>query len=255
MPNVLQQRVEEVINDLNISPREQKFIKPFIVYGFNMFHAGSTMFKQGAIIGIPINFTYKTVADIESNRLTLAGQQPVDWSRPEAEDLLNALIMSEHAQKFAIACEILKSRNFQVIFNSFSSMIVVGGMYTISHESNKRLKLFKKPLSVRAMLYCLVGLFGFGAWISMKDILTRIYEKSIDEKLSELGPNYVKGGLEFCDKIVKRNIALRALMDKDGQKIFSSTGNELSLWRQKSLQILQRKRFFDMKMQNLEFNI
>lgn len=42
-------------------------IKPFTVFGFDVFNAGTLYSKFGAIVGIPINFSYSSTEDIEKS--------------------------------------------------------------------------------------------------------------------------------------------------------------------------------------------
>jgi len=64
LPKV-QRLVDQVIQDLNLSKKERIAITPFIVYGFDVFHAGSTQLRSGAVIGIPVSFTYEEDHDVD----------------------------------------------------------------------------------------------------------------------------------------------------------------------------------------------
>jgi hypothetical protein len=92
----------------------------------------------------------------------------VSWGSEAGKDLLTAMVLSEEAQKFAIGREISHVQTHYVYMNSAFPSIVITSMYAFTTNCNNRLGLFSRPLAVRAILYCLVGLFGFGSWAFMK---------------------------------------------------------------------------------------
>lgn len=57
------------LNILQIGEDEKSLFKPFTVLGFDMFHAGTSYSKFGAIIGLPINFTYEDVDKIDKKQI------------------------------------------------------------------------------------------------------------------------------------------------------------------------------------------
>lgn len=60
----------EILNTESKDLAEGRLIhKPFHVYGFDMFSAGSIHSKWGSIIGIPGHFAYKSVDDIQKNKI------------------------------------------------------------------------------------------------------------------------------------------------------------------------------------------
>lgn len=92
---------QKCLDLLNISETHRKFIEPFSVFGFDLFHAGkfewllylnlkiniyivylmvnilfnsyvitgSTSSRFGVVVGIPVNFTYKTLDDVEKQNV------------------------------------------------------------------------------------------------------------------------------------------------------------------------------------------
>lgn len=97
-------------------------------------------------------------------------------------------------------------------------------------------------------MYGLVGLFGFGVYSFCKDYTQVQYDQSVDKELSEKNPIFVEGGKEFYEKSVSRNIALRKLMGRFGEKQYSALGNENFFIRQKCLPLVTRKSFFEEKL-------
>ncbi|PSN43937.1 hypothetical protein C0J52_03777 [Blattella germanica] len=69
----VRKRLEDVMDDMELSQKERQYIKPFTVFGFDMFHAGCTLTRTGAIIGIPSNFNYEKTTNC-NERLQLIGR-------------------------------------------------------------------------------------------------------------------------------------------------------------------------------------
>lgn len=51
-------------------------------------------------------------------------------------------------------------------------------------------------------------------------------EEDGDGAAAAMGMSYMEGGVEFYSKILGRNVALRQLMGKDGEKLYTVMGND-----------------------------
>ncbi|PNF25346.1 hypothetical protein B7P43_G10935 [Cryptotermes secundus] len=162
------------------------------------------------------------------------------------------MVLSEEAQKFAIGREIAYAQTLYVYMNSAFPAIVIISMYAFTTNCNNRLGLFGKPFALRAILYSLVGLFGFGSWAFMKDFTTVHYETQVDKEMCALGESYIKGGIEFYSKLLKRNIALRKLMGKKGEKLYTATGNDQYMMRQLHQPLTLRKEYCELQLQEFK---
>jgi hypothetical protein len=92
----------------------------------------------------------------------------VSWGSEAGKNLLAAMVLSEEAQKFAIGREIAYVQTPYVYLNSIFPALVITFMYAFTTTCNNKLGLLSRPRSLRATLYSLVGLFGFGSWAFMK---------------------------------------------------------------------------------------
>lgn len=246
----LQKLWTEVLHDLDLGKFHESLLKPFMVFGFDVWHEGSLRTRQGSIIGLPVNFTYHNIESIDKNQIIM-NNEPVDWSRDDAKKLLESFLLSDDGKKYAIAREILMTDNYNIIIQSIASALLTGGVYVLSAHLNDSLSLFDKPRTIRVFMYLVIASFAWGVWAMQKDILTRKYESSVDEKISQLGVKYVSGAIEFYDKMLQRNIALRTLLGTQGEKTFTCKGNEQFIIRMKKLPITHRKNFFEEKLKNL----
>ncbi|XP_035735708.1 transmembrane protein 177-like isoform X2 [Vespa mandarinia] len=205
MNNKVKELCKEVMDDLKIPENTQSLIKPFYVFGFHPFHAGTLNKTFGGIIGIPSNFLFRDTADAAVEKLVINNKE-LDQMNVKANDLFDSLILSENAQKYVIAREILK-----ILSNEVYSFAV-----------------------------------GYAFWVAFKDVVRCHIDANIDENISKLGLNYIDGGREYYEKELKKNIALRSLMEKDGEKSYYVNGNE-KRWGFMSLPLSERKSFFESK--------
>ncbi|XP_015597578.1 transmembrane protein 177 [Cephus cinctus] len=247
----LKKQFSEVLSDLKVMKLESKLIKPFMVTGFDLYRMGSTFSRLGSYIGLPINFEYTDPALIETSRI-LIKQEPVSWSQPAAKSLLESLVLSENAQKYGIAREVLRLQTNEVVATSICAPLTIIATYEACKKINNRFNLHQGPRSLRVILYLVTGSFVASLWLTVKDFITIRIEKDCDQTIAELGPEYVHGGLEFYDKMMKRNMALRTLLGEEGKKVFTVNGNEQFFIRQKRLPLFIRKEFFEKKLQELE---
>lgn len=177
--------------------------------------------------------------------------EPVQWSTESGKELLDALILSENAQIFAIAREVLYLDSLKFIFDSVYAPFACVFTYGLARTLNTKYNLYVKPLSLRLLMYTLSGLFGYGLYSFAKDMTQMGYDQKVDEELCKRGPLFVEGGKEFYEKTLQRNRALRTLMGPLGEKYYSVLGNERFFIRQPRLPILTRKDFYENKLKAL----
>ncbi|XP_064537917.1 transmembrane protein 177 [Drosophila montana] len=248
VPEAVQQRVNQAMDKLEIDPRERKFVKPFTVFGFDLFQAGTTKFRFGAALGIPVNYAYGSTDEIKRADIRFRDQQ-IDWTSDSGKLLEKAIVLTEDEQVFGLSKAILQLQTHRVLLNSIYPSLSFLMVYTIGHFLNLRLDLFARHGSVRFVLYTILGLFGVGSWCFMKDVNQVVTDAEIDKKLATLGPQFVAAGISYYDKHLKKNIALRNLI---GDNTYTALGNENYMLRQKSMPLTARKSFFEDKWQELQ---
>ncbi|XP_063822565.1 transmembrane protein 177 [Ostrinia nubilalis] len=254
----LEDRCKSCLDILKVPEVHRKLITPFSVFGYDLFHAGSTNSKYGVAIGIPVNFSYKSLEDIEKDSIQV-NLKNVDWTTEAGKKLADALILPEKVQQFAICREIMMTQNNKFLYESAYPFACLFLAYNVSQFINTKLNLYIAPLSMRLTLYSIVGLFSMGTYFLMKDMTEVHYETSVDKKLCELGPEFVESGVIFYEKMLQRNQALRELMGKDGEAKYSKLGNENFAIRQPRIALSHRKQYFveklnEIKKENEEIN-
>ncbi|XP_046743889.1 transmembrane protein 177 [Diprion similis] len=246
----IKKQFNAVLDDLEVPDHIRGLIKPFIVNGFDLIHAGSTNLRSGVIIGIPLSFNYEELKDIDESTLVLEAKN-VDWKSAEGQNLLSSMLLSEEAKKFAIAQKVWRCQSHEIWMNCIFPMVSTAFAYTIAHRANVLLDSFHHPPIFRICLYTFVGMFSIATWAALKDFAAMQYDSECDEELCKLGKDYIKGGQEYYGKILQRNVALRSLLGDYGAKLYSVKGNEQFLLRQKRMPLVHRKLYFDEQMKSL----
>ncbi|GJQ76991.1 hypothetical protein Trydic_g15186 [Trypoxylus dichotomus] len=144
----LKARFDKAVTLVGIGKEEQKLFKPFIVFGFDTFYAGTSYSKFGSIIGIPINFTYKDIDSIDRSLIKVKNES-VPWGMDEATQLLESFLLSENAQIYAIAKEIKTADCAKLILDMLYQTMGVIGCYSLSNLLNTKLNLYTRPRAMR----------------------------------------------------------------------------------------------------------
>ncbi|XP_076671940.1 transmembrane protein 177 [Andrena cerasifolii] len=245
----LQERFKKVLCDLGI-PEKKKF-KLFHTYGYNVYHGGSHFTKNGAVIGVPMHFNYENVENINKDEVFIY-DKPIDWNKRAAKSFLNSLVLSENAQKFAMAREIVKIQQDDPVIRLMHNVLHIGLVYIIYTVIRITMKLPTRQKNVRYLVNSAFIGGGILSWVGTVASLTYETDVISDKKVSDLGPVYTQGGKEFYEKLLNRNIALRTLLGEDGKKLFTANGNENYMIFRKSAPIFHRKSFFDSKLEDVQ---
>jgi len=243
-------RFNRTLDILQIKDVDKKQFKPFMVYGFDIFSAGTFFSRYGVIVGVPINFTYLDVDVIDKSGIRIL-EHSVPWELEEGKQFLKSLTLSEKAQMYAMAREIQMRQTPKYFADTFGSVAAFIVAYGVGNRLNERLNLYAKPRSVRFVLYSLLGSFALWNYIFIKDFSQLHYEKKVDEYLINKNSVFQEGGKEFYEKILLRNRALRKLMGQVGESNFTPLGNENYIIRQRHLPLVQRKAFFESNVENV----
>ncbi|XP_057653852.1 transmembrane protein 177 [Diorhabda carinulata] len=240
----IENRFQKALDLLKIDPKDIHLYKPFHVYGFDVMSAGSSYSKYGAIIGIPINFTFQKPETIDRSKMRI-NHEAIVWDSEPAQNLLKSLVLSEKAQLYAMSREVLYRQTLKPLLDVFLATNLVLSSYFLGRNLKQKFNFSAKPLGLRIMLYTLVGIFNFGIYIMAKDLSQMYYEKNIDLELKKTDIIFLQGGKEFYSKLLERNKALRQLLGKDGERLYSVLGNENYILRQKHIPLVQRLSSFD----------
>jgi hypothetical protein len=228
---------------------ERDFFQPFMVAGFDLYSIGSTKFRDGAFVGVPINYTYTAADEIPRSEITVKGHEQVKWHTTGGKLLEEGLILTESEQIFGMCREILQMQTHKVLLDSITPPLFIFMYYVFTTHINAKLDLFRRPLSLRFVLYTLSSLFVYGAYCFVKDTMQVSLDAEIDDQLASLGKSFIEAGYGFYTKLLKKNMAIRELTGDDN---YTALGNENHYFRNKSLPLTIRKNYFETLLKNLK---
>ena len=135
------------------------------------------------------------------------------------------MILSDDGKRFAIAREIERAKTMSYLTNAAILPLLIGVGYLFSRTVNKKFNLLRGPPRIRLQMYALVMPIVAYAAIFLEDLNSYYIEGTLDRKTCMLGMSYAKGGVEYYDKQIKSNIAMRALNRVNGKKDYNLHGN------------------------------
>lgn len=189
---------------------------------------GSTATRQGSLVGVPYRFSYQTIDDIDPGKVTLLGEKEVDWKSDDAEKLLNSLVLTDSAKKYALARELHFLNSNYVHVNALAGIIFgYTGLWCVYKTNRSNMLHYDKTkLGFRVGMYLIIG---YSMVLLYREFL-RSYNKTLhlrsDMHAVTMGKDYALGGIEYYDKLIKQNKALRRLGGKDAEQRFTEKGDE-----------------------------
>ncbi|MCJ8732247.1 hypothetical protein PDJAM_G00209250 [Pangasius djambal] len=220
LENVFQQ----VLKDSAVSSPDN--YTAFAAYGFHPVGAGIPWFPCGAQIGIPSNFN-SSPDDLSgiTNRTILINGKEVQWDSETGSSLKNALVLSEDAQKFAMAREVARLECAGPVLHAAVAPTCLAGAWIYSVALKQIFGLFARSVILRAGVNTLALGLGAVSYFLASDAVNQWLEFHSDRRAASLSHNYTKGGVEFYEKILVRNKTLRVLMGPKGEEMYAPSGN------------------------------
>uniref|UniRef100_A0A023FWE8 Putative conserved plasma membrane protein n=1 Tax=Amblyomma parvum TaxID=251391 RepID=A0A023FWE8_AMBPA len=238
---VVEERAHQVLQSVDISTQQKENVHFFPVPMLDTFFAGSTTGVKGAIIGLPVTFSYAKKEDVQTKSLLIHGTKEPAWETREGDMLKSSLVLSDKAQRFVIARDIYWASTYYVEIQSGALSFSVLNCYLIARLANEKLPLLTRvPRALRLVWYGIIVAFNATMYIGFKDGMSQYWDKKADRRAAALGSNYVEGGIEYYEKILQRNRALRELLGSEGERCYTSKGNVNRLLRTDHVPITHR---------------
>ncbi|KAI5755436.1 hypothetical protein M8J77_016785 [Diaphorina citri] len=244
----LKQLYNQVLQDTGANEMDMALSHAFMSIRPTIHHIGLTGSKYSFRIGIPSNFNYKSEADINPN--VKIESKLIDWNSEEGKILKESLVLSENAQKFAIAQEVYKCDLTSFYLHLSYPALAPGLAYIVADKVHEKMELHKRSLQLRTIFYAGMCFFAYGLYVLLTDQTTMITERMALKSLAALGKDYIEGGIEYFDKQLKFNRALRSLLH-DGKSNIATTGNYNYFVRQKALPLTYQKEFLEGELKKL----
>ncbi|XP_076461933.1 transmembrane protein 177-like [Babylonia areolata] len=216
-------------------------VELFTAYGQDIIHRGSTFTRQGAIVGIPVNFKYRSVLDVEKEKITLNNTH-IDWDSATGKQLLDSLVLSEKARQFAIARDLFYVHTFHMYVKAGLMGVSCFSAYWLGAAVNTVYGLSRRlPTASRVVIYSFFAGMGATVYCFASDSYNWFRDRKVDKQAAKLGLEYAEGGVEFYNKQLQRNMALRALLGSEGGKRYTAYGNDIHFWRSPTMPLTSRR--------------
>ncbi|CAL9689668.1 unnamed protein product [Knipowitschia caucasica] len=213
----------------------------FTAFGFAPVGAGLPLLPQGGRVGLPLNFnstdtqstdtqsTDTQSTDTQSSgvtdRVLFMNGRALDWSSASGSALARALVLSEHAQKFAVARELVRLEGALPLLSAAVAPVCVGGVWLYATLLKQVFRLQGAHVLWRAAANTVALALGGVSYLLGADAVTHFIDFSCDRRAAAVSPLYAQGGVEFYDKILSRNRTLRDLMGPKGLDTYAANGN------------------------------
>lgn len=217
----LQRLFQEVLQDIGV-PSDHCY-EAFTTFTFQPVSAGFPRLPAGAVVGIPASFL--SIPVISTDRSVVVHGQRVDWKSPEGTRLRDALTLSHGAQKFALAREVVYLESGAAALQALPAPACLAGTWALSVGAKHALGLYGGPMNLRAAFNLVAAVVGFVAYAFSTDSLTHALEAWLDRRTASLSAAYSQGGVEFYEKVLSSNLAMRSLLGKPGEKLYTPSGN------------------------------
>ncbi|XP_069329739.1 transmembrane protein 177 [Eulemur rufifrons] len=217
----LQHLFQEVLQDIGV-PSGHCY-KLFTTFTFQPVVAGFPKLPAGAVVGIPASFLGGLVTDTD-HTVVIHGQR-VDWQTPAGARLRDSLTLSHDAQKFALAREVVYLESSAAALQALLAPACLAGTWALGVVAKHALGLYGGPVNLRVAFNLVAAVAGFVAYAFFTDSLTHSLEAWQDRRTASLSAAYAQGGVEFYEKILSGNLALRSLLGREGEKLYTPSGN------------------------------
>lgn len=152
----------------------------------------------------------------------------IPWASEDGEKLAQSLSLSEDAKKFAMAKAVLMGDSFYHFYHAIFPPFFVWGYVAVSQMILSFKKLHLRHGYLTLGTYVISGIFFGAMYIFCDSVLYLQYDKKSFEDTLKVSHAYILGGIEYTEKVVERNKALRNIIKK-GDKYYDEDGDPLSL--------------------------
>jgi len=166
------------------------------------------------------------------------------WRTEAGKVLLESLVLSEKAKKFAIAREIHLANTFRFHINSISIIVTTILSIALGQEAINRFRI-PRILIYRSAIRLFSLVIGFSVWCLVSEIFNYNWSVNADEAAVNQGEEYYEGAVEYYDKMRKRNAALYVLLGERGKSMFTKEGNVKGLFGTTSVPVIERLEYLD----------
>ena len=168
--------------------------------------------------------------------------QPIDWDSAAGQKLAESMVLSYKGKAFGISREIQYANTYHLHVIAAMRAICASVAYFTGFALNRKFPLKTKlKIWARAGIYGLIFCFFGGIYVGMADRYYCNRDNAVDKRAARLGPAYAEGGVEYYEKKLERNKALRTLLGSKGCKYYTIFGNEVARWHDSGVKLTTRR--------------
>jgi len=213
-------------------------IKTYICKGFDVINKCNFGSRWDPHFGIPLYFNFesesdveaakdKVVKDIATRRRWYSSKEvepKIDWDSPAGKELKDSLLLSPSAKKFGLARMTQLGDRAHFIYSAFSFWIACDVLpVTFYNRLIRKLDQYQQRLQ-RGKIFAASVLFGSLSWYCIVKLRNDYFERKSEKTAASIGPDYADGAVEYFSKMLKRNRAIRELLGKEGEKLYTKKG-------------------------------
>uniref|UniRef100_A0A7M4DXE9 Transmembrane protein 177 n=1 Tax=Crocodylus porosus TaxID=8502 RepID=A0A7M4DXE9_CROPO len=226
-PVELSERLQGLLHDVlkDVGVASAHCYRAFVTFSFHPVSAGISWLPLGSLVGIPATFSAAEDRQGIVNHIVVINDKEVDWESKEGHALKDALTFSLEAQKFAISREVVYLQTNSPIIKAAVAPTCLAGTFISAVAIKQHLDLYSSPLALRIIFNLFIATIGLLCYHFASDSVSRSLDYRADRKAAAISKDYARGGVEFYDKVLSRNRIIRALMGKQGQRVYAPSGN------------------------------
>ncbi|XP_069472854.1 transmembrane protein 177 [Ambystoma mexicanum] len=215
---------QEVLEDVGVE--SLKKYSPFAAFGFDPVSAGVPCLPSGSLIGIPANFSNQDDDRQDpGTQLVMPNGKVIEWDSNNGTSLRETLQLSEVAKKFALAREIVYTKDNSPIIHAAVAPGCLLGTCLSGVAIKQLLGLYSGPVLLRGLCNLAIVTVGLVGYFFTYDAVNQWLDYRADRTAATISKDYAKGGVEFYNKLLLRNRTLRHLMGKQGEEMYAPSGN------------------------------
>lgn len=148
----------------------------------------------------------------------------IDWNSPAGATYKDALVLSPMAKRFASARIIHETDRFHLVYAFATGYVGIEVAHAVFKRAIKNLPPAQRRMKQRFYLTVTSALGAVIFYWAVK-LRNYYYERGSDVSTASIGPDFAAGGIEYYQKAMARNRALRELLGVQGEKRFTASGN------------------------------
>ena len=181
--------------------------------------------KPTSYIGIPRNFYCDNMIEVSEIDLRFVAGKAIQPNTKNEIQLLESLVLSEAAQKYAVALHLMYLKGNWAVAEALLSPLMVAIGYSLVFHLPKFI-FSNQSLLISLIRYQLVAVFA--SFFLCKLAWAQLYQMrnySVAKKAAEVSDEYAQGAVEYYRKEREFNMACRVLLGQKGEKRYTALGN------------------------------